>query len=86
MVGSWSGAELVVVIKETVEGVLTGGGVSKCGLKEDSRLEVDSGSRGVSHCMMSLPAAEETGGNSSPEGEGTKSINQSIISQRSINE
>lgn len=48
---------------------------------KDSRLEVEYGSRGVSHCMMSLPAAEETGGNSSPEGEGTKSINHSLNHQ-----
>lgn len=54
-------------------------------MKKDSRLEVESGSRGVSHCTMSLPAAEETGGNSSPEGEGTKkALNQSSVRDQSV--
>lgn len=47
-------------------------------MKEDSRLEVESGSRGVSHCTMSLPAAEETGGKIN------QSINQSSVRDQSV--
>lgn len=47
-------------MKEAVEGVLAGGGVSDGGMEEGSGLEVESGSTGVSQCVMSLPAAEET--------------------------
>ncbi len=60
---SSSGAESGVVMKEAVEGVLEGGRVSDGGVgevKQGSRLEVESGSTGVSQCVVSLPAAEET--------------------------
>lgn len=57
-VGSKSWAEPETVTKEAVEFVVTGGGVT--GVESDPRAE-------------SLPAAEETGGNSVPEEEeGTK--------------
>lgn len=57
---SSSEVEPGVVMKEAVEGVLAGGGVSDGGMEEGSGLEVESGSTGVSQCVMSLPAAEET--------------------------
>lgn len=60
---SSSEAESGVVMKEAVEGVLAGGGVSDGGAEEvmqGSKLEAESGSRGLSQCVMSLPAAEET--------------------------
>lgn len=43
-----------MVTKEAVEGGVSDGGA------EGSKLEVESGSTGVSQCVMSLPAAEET--------------------------
>lgn len=62
MGGALSSSEVEpgVVMKEAVEGVLAGGGVSDGGMEEGSGLEVESGSTGVSQCVMSLPAAEET--------------------------
>lgn len=62
MGGALSSSELEpgVVMKEAVEGVLAGDGVSDGGMEEGSGLEVESGSTGVSQCVMSLPNAEET--------------------------
>lgn len=61
--GALSSSELEpgVVMKEAVEGVLAGDGVSDGGMEEGSGLEVEveSGSTGVSQCVMSLPNAEE---------------------------
>lgn len=61
MGGALSSSELEpgVVMKEAVEGVLAGDGVSDGGMEEGSGLEVESGSTGVSQCVMSLPNAEE---------------------------
>lgn len=71
---SWSVVvvESGMVMKEAVDGVLAVSRVSDGGEYEvmtGSRLEVESGSTGVSHCVMSLPVAEEMNGeNSSSEG------------------
>lgn len=65
MGGALSSSELEpgVVMKEAVEGVLAGDRVSDGGMEEGSGLEVEveveSGSTGVSQCVMSLPNAEE---------------------------
>lgn len=57
---SSSEAEPGVVIKEAVEGVLKGGGVWDEGVEEGSGPEAESGSTGVSQCVMSVLVARET--------------------------